>query len=205
MYDNSTIQKLIESSYNGCYKSYTLEVLRNHFSEEAANKIWNETVNEYSTLINSLFFSEEDKENALYFILPSVAIYRSTQKFSKENSLELFREIYFKTGYDAHNFLVNKFNEDEQFLKGFPQDFLKTVGEGKYEIIADTPEYTEFHVHQCSFLKIIKQCNCKEICSIFCELDNLMYENLNPHLKFNRDKTIYNGDGICNFSMKYIK
>ena len=94
---------------------------------------------------------------------------------------------------------------DEAFLKGFPQDFLRTVGEGKCEVISDTLEYTEFHVKSCRFLELTKELGCPEICSVFCELDTLMYTDMHPNLLYNRDKTLYNGDGCCNFSMRYVE
>ena len=55
------------------------------------------------------------------------------------------------------------------------------------------------------FLELTKELNCPEICSVFCELDNLMYTNMHPKLSYNRDKTLYNGDGCCNFSMRYVE
>ena len=93
----------------------------------------------------------------------------------------------------------------KKFLKGFPQDFLRTVGEGKCEVISDTLEYTEFHVKSCRFLELTKELGCPEICSVFCELDTLMYTDMHPNLLYNRDKTLYNGDGCCNFSMRYVE
>lgn len=193
-----------------------------HFDSDSAENLWNQIVEKYSELFQKQNISEED-EDAVYYILPSVAVYRVLEESgasekvaaisgdkactadSRIDALSIFREIYFIDGQRGHDYLVNRFKEDEAFLKGFPQDFLRTVGEGKCEVICDTPEYTEFHVKSCRFLALTKELNCPEICSVFCDLDTLMYTNMHPKLSYNRDKTLYAGDDCYNFSMRYVE
>ena len=203
--------ELLKDAYGGTFEENVKTVLTKHFDSDSAENLWNQIVEKYSELFQKHNISEED-EDAVYYILPSVAVYRVLEESgASENgairhidSLSIFREIYFLDGQRGHDYLVNRFREDEAFLKGFPQDFLRTVGEGKCEVICDTPEYTEFHVKSCRFLELTKELNCPEICSVFCDLDTLMYTNMHPKLSYNRDKTLYAGDDCCNFSMRYV-
>lgn len=204
--------ELLKDAYGGTFEENVKTVLTKHFDSDSAEKLWNQIVEKYSELSQKLNISEED-EDAVYYILPSVAVYRVLEESgASENgsvrhidALSIFREIYFIDGHRGRDYLVNRFREDKAFLKGFPQDFLRTVGEGKCEVICDTPEYTEFHVKSCRFLELTKELNCPEICSVFCELDTLMYTDMHPNLLYNRDKTLYAGDDCCNFSMRYVE
>lgn len=214
--------ELLKDAYGGTFEENVKTVLNKHFDSKNAENLWNHIVEKYSKLFQKLNISEED-EDAVYYILPSVAVYRVLKESGASekgaassgdkactadcriDALSIFREIYFLDGQRGHDYLVNRFKEDEAFLKGFPQDFLRTVGEGKCEVICDTPEYTEFHVKSCRFLELTKELNCPEICSVFCDLDTLMYTNMHPKLSYNRDKTLYAGDDCCNFSMRYLE
>lgn len=217
----STIE-FLKDAYGGTFEENVKTVLNRYFDSDCAGKLWNQIVKKYSELFKKHNISEED-EDAVYYILPSVAVYRvleesaasenvvvssddkSCTDASRLDALSLFREIYFIDGQRGHDYLVNRFREDEAFLKGFPQDFLRTVGEGKCEVISDTPGYTEFHIKNCRFLELTKELNCPEICSVFCDLDTLMYTNMHPKLSYNRDKTLYAGHDCCNFSMRYLE
>ena len=214
--------ELLKDAYGGTFEENVKTVLTKHFDSDSAENLWNLIVEKYSELFKKHNISEED-EDAVYYILPSVAVYRVLEEsgasekraassddkacmaHSPIDALTLFREIYFIDGQRGHDYLVNRFKEDEAFLKGFPQDFLRTVGEGKCEVISDTPEYTEFHVKSCRFLELTKELGCPEICSVFCDLDTLMYTNMHPKLSYNRDKTLYAGHDCCNFSMRYVE
>lgn len=201
--------ELLKNAYGGTFEENIKTVLNKHFNSEIAENLWNQTCEKYSEFLQNHNIPEDD-EDAVYYILPSVAVYRVLQNFEaagkacKFDALSIFREIYFIDGKRGNDYLINRFREDSAFLKGFPQDFLKTVGEGKCEVIADTPEYTEFHVKKCRFVELTKELGCPEICSVFCELDTLMYTDLHPNLFYSREKTLYAGDDCCNFSMRYI-
>lgn len=217
----STIE-FLKDAYGGTFEENVKTILTKHFDSDSAENLWNQIAGKYEGLVQNADILEED-EDAVYYILPSVAVYRVLEESgasekgtassgdkactadSRIDALSIFREIYFIDGQRGHDYLVNRFKEDEAFLKGFPQDFLRTVGEGKCEVICDTPEYTEFHVKSCRFLALTKELNCPEICSVFCDLDNLMYTNMHPKLSYNRDKTLYAGDDCCNFSMRYVE
>lgn len=214
--------ELLKDAYGGTFEENVKTILNRYFDSASAENLWNQIVEKYSELFQKQNISEED-EDAVYYILPSVAVYRVLEESgasengaassgdkactaaSRLDALSLFREIYFIDGQHGHDYLVNRFREDEAFLKSFPQDFLRTVGEGKCEVICDTPEYTEFHVKSCRFLELTKELGCPEICSVFCDLDTLMYTNMHPKLSYNRDKTLYAGHDCCNFSMRYLE
>lgn len=214
--------ELLKDAYGGTFEENVKTVLNRHFDSDSAENLWNQIAGKYEGLVQNADILEDD-EDAVYYILPSVAVYRVLEESGASekgtassddkacmdvchiDALSIFREIYFIDGQRGHDYLVNRFREDEAFLKGFPQDFLRTVGEGKSEVIFDTPEYTEFHVKSCRFLALTKELNCPEICSVFCDIDNLMYTNMHPKLSYNRDKTLYAGDDCCNFSMRYVE
>lgn len=193
----------IENAYNGRIEQDTKSVLLRYFLVEETNSIWQEIKRKFSSLVESLNLSQSD-EDALFYILPSVAIYDALKKHRQEKALEIFKEIYSISGQDAHDYLVKRLHDDGSFLKSFPQDFLKTVGEGRNPVIADTTAYTEFHVKKCRFLELTKELACPELCSVFCAIDDLMYKNIHPKLLYSRDKTLFAGDECCNFSMRYV-
>ena len=193
----------IENAYNGRIVLDTKSVLSRYFSVEETDSIWLDIKLRFSSLADSLNLPQSD-EDALFYILPSVAIYDVLKKRNQEQALKIFEEIYFISGQKAHDYLVKRLHDDESFLKSFPQDFLTTVGEGRNPVIVDTPTYTEFHVEKCRFLELTKKLACPELCSVFCAIDDLMYKNIHPKLVYSRDNTLFAGDECCNFSMRYL-
>lgn len=120
----------------------------------------------------------------------------------KVKALELFRKIYFKAAYECKDFLKNKL-QDEDFLKIFPHDFVQTVRSEnsvwKSEIISDNENGSEFRIYTCPFRDFCAAYNVPEIATIFCESDDIMYSELHPKIKWERNGTLARGNAYCDF------
>ena len=192
--------ELIEKCYGGTFAENTKSVLQKHFDKAKAEELWAAVEQKYFALASDF---ENGSEDELFYILPSVAVYKTLQSAEKENALEIFREIYYIDGKRGHDYLSNRFREDEDFLQSFPKIFLENENGENCEVIADTPTYTEVHVKKCRFVELARELGSEEICSAFCGIDDVIYTDLHPALHYKRDKTIFGGDGLCNFSMRY--
>ena len=197
---NMNTDDLIRDCYGGSFEENTKSVLQQRFDKAKAAELWEHTKQNYVALVSDL---KNAGENELFYILPSVALYRALQAMSKENALEIFREIYYIDGKRGHDYLSNRFREDEDFLQSFPKIFLENENGENCEVIADTPTYTEVHVKKCRFVELARELGSEEICAAFCGIDDVIYTDLHPALHYKRDKTIFGGDGLCNFSMRY--
>ena len=149
---SSTIE-FLKDAYGGTFEENVKTVLNKHFDSDSAENLWNQIVEKYSELFQKQNISEED-EDAVYYILPSVAVYRVLEESSASekvsvssddkacvaapenkftctpdtrfsdnfsngspcfDALSIFREIYFIDGQRGHDYLVNRFREDEAF------------------------------------------------------------------------------------------
>ena len=193
---------LIRDCYGGSFEENTKSVLQQRFDKEKAEKLWAHTTQNYGELVSDF---EKASENELFYILPSVALYRALQAMSKENALEIFREIYYIDGKRGHDYLANRLNSDEAFLKDFTHIFVENEAGENAEVIADTDTFAEVHIKACRFVALTKELGCPEICAAFCGIDEVIYNDIHPTLCFERDKTIFKGDEYCNFCMRVMK
>lgn len=67
--------ELLKDTYGGTFEENVKTILNKHFDSDSAENLWNQIVEKYSELFQKLNISEED-EDAVYYILPSVAVYR---------------------------------------------------------------------------------------------------------------------------------
>lgn len=56
-----------------------------------------------------------------------------------------------------------------------------------------------FNVHQCFYLKVLTSYGAAELTSSFCRIDDLIFENLSPHLRWERTMTLGRQGTCCDF------
>ncbi|MBI3738879.1 MAG: L-2-amino-thiazoline-4-carboxylic acid hydrolase [Chloroflexi bacterium] len=60
-----------------------------------------------------------------------------------------------------------------------------------------------FNVHRCFYLDMLTSYGAPELTSIFCGIDDFMYENFSPHTRWGRTKTLGRGDNCCDFRFSH--
>ncbi len=140
--------ELIEKCYGGSFEGNTKSVLQKHFDKKKNEKLFEKTKQNYLKLVSDFENADEDER---FYILPSVALYRTLQKMSKENALEIFREIYYIDGKRGHDYLANRFKSDADFLRNFTHIFVENEAGENAEIITDTDTFAEVHIKKVPF------------------------------------------------------
>ena len=56
-----------------------------------------------------------------------------------------------------------------------------------------------FNMHACFYLDSLTKFGVPELIPVFCGLDDLIYENVSPHLRWQRTGTLGRGDAYCDF------
>ncbi len=62
-----------------------------------------------------------------------------------------------------------------------------------------------FDMKSCYYFDTFSKYGAPELTASFCRVDDLTYENMSPHLKWHRSKTIARGNGYCDFCFLPIK
>ncbi len=55
---------------------------------------------------------------------------------------------------------------------------------------------------RCPYQDECVRCGCPELCSCFCDSDDITYDGLHPKLVWHRTKTLGRGDDCCDFCLK---
>lgn len=56
-----------------------------------------------------------------------------------------------------------------------------------------------FNVHRCFYLDVLTAYSAPELTSLYCRLDDLLYANWSPSIRWERTKTLGRGDDCCDF------
>jgi len=56
-----------------------------------------------------------------------------------------------------------------------------------------------FNIHQCFYHKVLRSYGAAELTSSFCRIDDLIFENISPHLRWERTMTLGRQDKCCDF------
>ncbi len=61
-----------------------------------------------------------------------------------------------------------------------------------------------FNIHQCFYLKVLTSYGAAELTRSFCRIDDLIFENLSPHLRWKRTMTLGRQDSCCDFLFRRV-
>ena len=56
-----------------------------------------------------------------------------------------------------------------------------------------------FDIHRCFYLDVLTAYGAPELTPLYCKLDDLMYENMSPGIRWARTRTLGRGDDLCDF------
>lgn len=75
----------------------------------------------------------------------------------------------------------------------------------KVEWLEVSPKQVAFNIHRCFYWEVLKSHGAAELTPSFCRGDDLLYKDVSRHLRFERTKTIGQGDDCCDFRFVRIK
>jgi hypothetical protein len=61
-----------------------------------------------------------------------------------------------------------------------------------------------FTIHQCFYLKVLTSYGAAELTRSFCRIDDLIFENISPHLRWERTMTLGRQDRCCDFLFRRV-
>jgi hypothetical protein len=59
-----------------------------------------------------------------------------------------------------------------------------------------------FDMQSCFYLDVLTEYGAPELTPVYCRLDDLIYEDLSPHVRWERTKTLGRGDDCCDFRFR---
>ncbi len=145
-------------------------------------------------------------------ILPILALYLTLQKSDPlpEDLLELTRKITEEIYKDGRKQMV--------FLGRLPFFYWLLQKLTPKKIKDDFPpegwdvEWVEvsknrvaFNMHGCFYLDALTKYGAPELTPIFCGLDDMIYDDVSPHMRWQRAGTLGLGDALCDFSFGNAK
>ncbi|HEM46087.1 MAG TPA: hypothetical protein ENO23_03480 [Alphaproteobacteria bacterium] len=56
-----------------------------------------------------------------------------------------------------------------------------------------------FDMHSCFYLDVLTEYGAPELTSVYCRLDHLIYDDVSPHVRWQRTRTLAQGGDCCDF------
>ncbi len=140
------------------------------------------------------------------YLLPSLALYLVLREsgYDKEEALKLtghmlqagmqssrkwmaffgrFRFFFPLTRTTARRFMHGNFPQE-----GFDIEWVET-----------SAKMVAFNIHGCFYLDVYRRYDVPELTRVICGLDDYIYENVSPHVRWARTQTIARGGAHCDF------
>lgn len=172
---------------------------------------------EYDKRLETLFDENKDASNEKMRhlkaqILPGIAAYEVFQTVTdKENAFQI-----------VHSFTENHAREARKkldklmripglyrfvpalFAKGVKKIFNEAAGFGA-KTYQERGGVWRMDMIKCPYFDTCSYYGCPELCTCFCDSDDVTYDNLHKKLLWHRTKTLGRGDDCCDFCMKINK
>jgi hypothetical protein len=68
-----------------------------------------------------------------------------------------------------------------------------------------SPHLVAFNIHRCFYHQTLTSYGAPELTPIFCSLDDYLYQDIWPAIKWGRTTTIGRGDAACNFRFERVR
>lgn len=158
---------------------------------------------EENDLIDKAVFSHN-----MYAIYPTIATYKTLIEsgFSKEQAEKEIEQVVLATGESTREMFktIGKFSFFFPLFKKMCYTSTKTSYKKPFfdmKWLEQNKNTIAWDCHKCHYDDEFTKYNCKELTKIFCRLDDVMYGDI-PTARWERTKTIGDGDEICNFCFK---
>ena len=160
----------------------------------------------YIQLIKTEKVSKEDETHCYNRIFPMIAVYKSLNakdedKLDKAKLIFWQADVYPRLNISRKVFklpfvnkliprLANKVTKAQypEGKGGFQMEFLET-----------SKRVFRFNIKQCTYFNYCKKHGVPELCTIFCDTDDLTAAAMKPNIVFQRENTIAKGGQVCDF------
>ena len=139
-------------------------------------------------------------------ILPGLALYRVllAQGLSKKAALVEVDQIFtvsFSAGTKLMRFQLPGVTPFELLRKTTPRSLKLIFPESgwKKEWVENSPTSLAFNIHSCFYLEVLASQGARELTTIYCKFDDLMFNNLPASIRWERTQTLGRGHQLCNF------
>ena len=134
---------------------------------------------------------------ALYFVLKeddrlSEDVLKITRKVTEEIYAVERRRMIFIGRFPFFYWLIQKLTP-QTIKKSFPKEGWDI------EWLEVSKKQVAFNMHACFYLDSLTKYNAPELTPLFCDLDDLIYDGVSPHLRWQRAGTLGRGDSHCDF------
>lgn len=139
-------------------------------------------------------------------LLPGLALYQALRSHGQEEleAVEATQQIYFtaleKTRtqqqalgklpfvYALYRRLVRPIMRSQFPESGFNVDWIEV-----------SQDQIAFNMRGCFYVNMLQEYGAPELGSLFCNADNFIYDDMSPHIRFERTQTIAKGGEYCDF------
>ena len=193
--------------------AFLLDDCIREFGEEKGRNVYKEADDIFSKLEAGADCRDNDaiREHIQMKLLPPVAYYKAllAEGYDKDTALSFVRKETQKTAekkkaamakmarlpfaYSIYRMGVKKF-----MMKNFPSVGWKT------EWVRCDGKEIHFNLHSCIYWDMCRKYDCPELCTVYCENDNISFSGLLPRIHFRRSGTLAAGAEFCDFHFQKI-
>lgn len=139
-------------------------------------------------------------------ILPGLALYLVLQEkgLSKKAALVEIDRIFatsFSASIKMMRFELPGIDPFELLRKTIPRslNFIFPQQGWNKEWIENSSTTLAFNIHSCFYLDVLAAHGARELTTIYCKFDDLMFNNMPPSIRWERTQTLARGHQMCNF------
>lgn len=178
------------------------------FGSKKGRELFQKTETIYQNLLQEVSDrgSKAVKEHLEQKLLPPVAYYKALQSegIPQEEALEIVREESRKAANQKREkmkglarlpfaYLVYRLSVKGYMKKNFPAEGWRT------QWVECSGKEIHFDLHSCLYWETVNALGCPELCSIYCENDEIAFSGLLPKIRFERAGTLGCGARCCDF------
>lgn len=177
--------------------------LKEEFGEDEVKELFNDQEEILNKIIENIKGkSENQTETLVQTILPRIALYKAmlSKDLPKEEVYQHMQKYMIDiVGKQKHSSMV-KMEKIPGFYSIYSKVFLKVVSKTDLWESEQKCDKNSFDVtmKKCLWHTACVENNCKDLCHLFCDVDNITYGNLKK-LGFSRTKTLGYGNECCDF------
>ena len=177
--------------------------LNEEFEKERADALFNEQEKTLSALIENTKNKTENQMKMLaQTILPRIALYKTFIEagFSEEDKYKYMRKYMLEIVAAKKHASTAKMEAVPGFYTIYSSVFLKIMRTTDLQVSTQThgKDYYDVTITKCLWHTACVENGCPELCSLFCDVDDVTYGGLKK-IGFTRTKTLGYGGDCCDF------
>ena len=192
-------------------KLFFLEAdILHEFGEENGQKLYLKVKKLYNELISSANLGDSDaiKYHLTTNLFPTMAYYKaliesgyntdvalSYVRKETKKAAEIKKLENQKITKMPFTYLMYRLAAKGVIEKNFPYEAFET------EWVCCNGKEIHFNFHRCIYNDLTKEYSCPELCTVFCENDDISFNGLMPKIRFERKGTLGQGMDKCDFHL----